>query len=239
MKDIVRAIELEKEYIEHRLKGEEPFHLIDAVRECGFESLNEYFAAKPLYDLQQMSFKVIEVSPFGAIAEVNKAISEKEPTLIFVDIDSTVVWPTNRAEYNAQYVESENLPLLFTGSDGNGTLVSTPGDLGIGICIPGGKAETLSVVANGLVNILSRYTDKPVYNSGNDVIVDGRKVCGISSYLTEDVFMAITPVSLTEKLDLVKQICVKPMVKEVGHIDFMSRDELRWEGTQWLQEPSI
>lgn len=46
MGDIVKAIEKEKEYLEYRKQGKEPFHLVDAIKECGFESLDEYFEEK-------------------------------------------------------------------------------------------------------------------------------------------------------------------------------------------------
>ena len=38
-KDIIKAIEIEKHYLECRMKNEYPFNLIDKIKECGFENL--------------------------------------------------------------------------------------------------------------------------------------------------------------------------------------------------------
>lgn len=239
MADIVKAIEIEKEYIEYRMKGEEPFHLIDAVKECGFETLEEFFKAKKQHAITRLDFEFIETTPFKAIDEVMKAIALKKPAVIMVNIDHTVVWPTKSEEYDKDYCIAEGLPLLPTGTETGGALVSTPGDLGIGICLPRSIEADVETIADMLVSIFRKHTDKDVRNDGNDVMVGGFKVCGITYYETADVFMAITPISITEKRGLVSKVCLKAREKEVGYIDFMGRDKIREEVSEWLRGRSI
>ena len=61
--DIVKAIEKEQEYLFYRRNGDEPFHLVDAIKECGFDTLEEYFAAKKEYGFNHLSFAYIEKTP--------------------------------------------------------------------------------------------------------------------------------------------------------------------------------
>ena len=234
MADIVRAIEREKEYLAHRMKGEEPFHLVDAVQECGFEGLDEYFEAKKEFQFKSLEFEVIETTPLLAIGTVVKAVATKKPAVVMVDIDQTVVWPRNDAEYNKNYCIEHNIPILAVPTAGNGALVSLAGDLGVGICVPRNIGVTHESVIDGFIQIFRKHTDKPVYNEGNDIMCDGKKICGFAFFQTPDVVMVISPVSLTEKSELISKICMKKQTKIPGYIDFMTRDELRKEVAEWL-----
>ena len=68
---------------------------------------------------------------------------------------------------------------------------------------------------------------------------DGKKICGFGFYETQDVVMIITPVSFSDKTDLISKICKKKQVKIPGYIDFMSKDSLKQEVIKWLQVPSF
>ena len=121
------------------------------------------------------------------------------------------------------------------GSNGTGTLVSTPNDFGVGICIYKDKRFDLAYIVNGFVEIFRKYTDKEVINQGNDILYDGKKICGFTYYNTDNMFMVISPISFSEKAELVANICTnKPQLKQVGFIDFMDRDMLRQEVTEWI-----
>lgn len=234
MGDIVKAIEKEKEYLQYRMKGEEPFHLVDAVKECGFESLSEYFEEKRNYEFNSMKFNIVETSTLNSIVEVLKAITSQKPTVVMVDIDQTVIFPRKDAEYNKEYCLSNGIPILPVQANGNGTLVSTAGDLGVGICVPKIKGATYEYILDGFINIFRKYTDRNVENEGNDIMIDGKKVCGFAFYETKYVIMAITPISFSDKAELIKNICLKKQQKTPSYIDFMSRETLRQEVSKWL-----
>lgn len=241
MADIVKAIEKEKEYLDYRMKGEEPFHLVDAVKDCGFDSLAEYFEAKKKYDFDSISFAVIDAaSPKSCVADIFDVITNKKNAVIFVNIDHTLVWTQINSGCNIEYCMKNNIPIVPVGAGGTGTLVSTPNDFGIGICIRKDDRFNLAYIVNGFVEIFRKYTDKEIINQGNDIMYDGKKICGFTYYNTNNMFMVISPVSFSEKADLVANICTnKPQIKQVGYIDFMNRDELRKEVSEWLKVPSI
>ncbi len=234
MKDIIGAIEKEREYLSFRMKGEEPFHLVDAVREFGFGSLEEYFNAKRDYEFSQIEFEVIETTPEGAIADVLSCIENKKTAVLFAVTDKTLVWNGDGSEFNESYCEECDIPIypLYTGG---GTIVSTPGDLNIGICYPDNKEFNARYILSKFTEIFKKHTDKAVEINGNDVLVDGRKVLGSSVYKQNGMFMFITPVSLSEKEELISEICLKHSTKQPSHIDFMDAATLRGEVEKWLK----
>jgi len=128
-----------------------------------------------------------------------------------------------------------NIVVLPVGVKGDGALVSVAGDLGVGICIPRSLNLKHSFIVDGFIDILRKYTDKEVYNDGNDIMVDGKKVCGFGFYTTNNVIMAITPITLSDRAELISKICLKSHQKVPGYIDFIDRDTLRQEVYEWLQ----
>ena len=236
MKDIEKAIDIEKHYLECRMKGEYPFHLVDKIKECGFESLEEYFKIKNDYNFNSIYFELIDAtSPQLCVKDIFNVITQKKNAVIFVDIDSTLVWTQINSGCNVEYCLENNIPIIPVGANGTGTLVSTPNDFGIGIGIHKNSRFDLAYIINGFIEIFRKYTDKEVVNQGNDIMYDGKKVCGFTFYDTSSMFMVISPISFSEKAELVSNICIKPQVKQVGYIDFMDREMLKQEVSAWLR----
>lgn len=232
MANIKKAIEIEEYYLSCRMKGEYPFHLIDKIKECGFDDLSQYHEEKRNYKFKEYKFEVIETTPVKAIAEVLKTIAQKKIAVLFADTTNTIVWTGDGSEFNVEYCLKNGIPVLPLQTSG-GTIVSTVGDLNIGICMPSDKMDA-NFILNGLANIFRKYTDKEVVIVGNDILVDNYKVLGSSNYNANGMFMFITPVSMTEKSELIDNICIKKSNKTPSYIDFMTNEELRQEVSEWL-----
>lgn len=235
--DIIGAMNKEREYLSFRAKGEEPYHWADAVKEFGFNSIKEFSDAKRDYEFSQLKFEVVETTPERAIADVMATIEAKKTVILFAVTDKTLVWNGNQGDYNASYCEECGIPIypLYTGG---GTIVSTPGDLNLGICIPDKIEINSRYILEGFAKIFQKYTYKLVEVAGNDVLVGGIKVLGSSVYKTNGMFMFITPVSMSDKTQLICEICKKHSTKQPGHIDFMSAEQLREEVEKWLKASS-
>ena len=232
--DIIGAIEKEREYLSFRVKGEEPYHLVDAVKEYGFESLKDYFDAKRNYQFSQLEFEVVETTPENAIADVLACIEAGKTAVLFTETDKTLVWNGDNGEYNESYCAECGIP-IYPLHTGGGTIVSTPGDLNIGICLPENTRVDAGYILNGFAEMFKKYTNEEIEIDGNDVLIGGRKVLGSSVYKQNGMFMFITPVSLSEKEDLVCEICLKHSTKQPSHIDFMTAAQLRGEVERWLK----
>lgn len=238
MKDLEKAIKKEQKYLEHRKKGKEPFHFIDAVKECGFEGLADYFNTKKKYKFKSLKFNILETTPLNAISKVLEVIRDKKTAVLFADTLSTIVWNGDGSEFNREYCLKHSIPVLPLYTKG-GTIVSSKGDLNIGICFPRKADYELLDILNGFANIFRKYTDKKVEVQGNDIIIDGYKVMGSSVYDNKHMLMFITPVSMSDKREIIENVCLKQSDKIPGYIDFMSNEELRQEVVEWLREPSI
>lgn len=234
MRDILKAIEKEKEYLSYRMAGKEPFHLVNAVKACGFDSLDAYFTAKKDYELSQLSFEVIETTPAMAIADVLNAITRKKTAVLFADTEYTLVWNGNGGAFNESFCEDCGIP-VYPLHTGGGTIVSTKGDLNIGICVAQSVGIDAKFVLSGFAEIFRKHTDKTVEVDGNDLLVDGKKVLGSATYNSNGMFVFITPVSMSEKTELIADICLKHSEKQPAHIDFMDNDTLRREVAEWLK----
>lgn len=228
MGNIVKAIEKEKEYLANRMVGKEPFHLVDAVRECGFQDLKDYFEAKRLYEISLLSFEIIETTPECAIADVMNTIAAGKTAMLFAVTDKTLVWNGNGSTFNNRFCEVCGIP-VYPLQTGGGTIVSTKGDLNIGICLPKETGVDAALVLNKLADIFRKYTSEQVAVSENDVLISKRKVLGSSTYEGNGMFVLITPVSMSDKTELIANICTKHSEKQPGHIDFMSSAALRQE----------
>jgi hypothetical protein len=190
MVDIVKAIEKEKEYLSYRMKGEEPFYLINAIKECGFKSLAEFFEQKKIYELANLSFEVIETIPEKGIGDVLNTMAERKTAVVFVNTEYTFAWNGNHSQFNESYCDACGIP-VYPLHTGGGTIVSTKGDLNIGICVPKSTCIDVTFILNRFADIFRKYTYKTVEVNGNDIMVDGYKVLGSSTYENNGMFMFV------------------------------------------------
>lgn len=233
--DIIGAINKEREYLSFRAKGEEPFHLVDAVKEYGFDSLKAFFDAKRDYEFSQLKFEIVEKTPEEAISTIMKTINGGKTALLFAITDKTLVWNGNGARYNTEYCDECGIP-VYPYLTGGGTIVSTAGDLNVGICVPRNLQFNRGYFLERLGNVLKKYTHKTVNVSGNDILVDNIKVIGSTSYLSSEVFMFVASISLSDKADIIDCICQKHSSKQPGYIDFIDANTLRQEIEKWQKQ---
>ena len=234
MKDIIGAMEKEREYLSFRMKGEEPYHFADAVKEYGFESLKEYFDAKNDYQISEMSFNVVETTPDKAIDAVFTAISAQKNTVGFINIDYTLVLTGNLGDANKEYCDDCNIPIYPYYTNG-GSSVATEGDFLLGICIKKINEFGTRHILRKIKGIFEKYSSRNFDVNGNDVLMDGTKILGSAVYDQNGMFVLINYLSFSDKQALIEKICLKHSTKQPGHIDFMTREDFKREVSEWLR----
>lgn len=238
MRDINKAIEYEKEYQAARVNGEYPFHLVDKIKECGFESIKEYHELKKTHQFEQLNFEYIETNPRECLKDVFKVMALGKTCFLFSDTDETFVFNGN-ANYNQDYCLNHNIPIYPIQTSG-GTIVSSKGDLSFGVCCPKTNGIDRNYVLNGLKNVLQKHTAAIVTVDGNDILVGDKKVIGSASYWQNNVFMFVCHISFCDNTELISNICITSKVgKTVGYIDFMTREEFKQGVSEWLLTNSI
>lgn len=205
MKDLEKAIKKEKEYLSYRMKGEEPFHFIDAVKECGFESIDEYFRAKSEDKFNNLNFTYIEKKPSECINYFFEMMERQETGVVFIDSDETFVFSGDSKPYNEDYCKENNIPVypLYTGG---GAIVSTVGDFSIGLCYPASIGVDNYFILNKLRQIFSKYM-KNVEVKGNDILLNGEKICGSIMYHRYGMKCFAAHFSFVNHPELIEKIC--------------------------------
>lgn len=243
MADIVKAMKKEKEYISYRINGEEPFHLVDAIKECGFTSLNEYCDEKYNYNFRQMHFEFIETYTDRCLQDVQWVMDNQIISVLFAESDKTFVFSGSTKDFNEEFCIENNIP-VFPINTGGGAIVSTPGDLSIGICMPENMWKDATYILNNIKDIMSNYMDN-VEVAGNDILVDSKKVCGSTQYNKNGMICFVAHISFNDNTDLIENIC-KPVQatysfrrqvvkKAPSCITGMTTDEFKQGVFEWLQ----
>lgn len=236
MKNIKEAIELEKQYIQFRLEGKEPFSFVEEIQKLGYENLKKYSDAKLEYQISELDFTVEEVYPFSAAAVMLELMREKKNGILLMDTDRTVVYHGSE-DFNREYCEENNIPVIEHYSVG-GTLVASDKEFSIGICMPRLQGLSTEYMLLKLKGILDKYyQENEVTIDNNDILINGRKVCGTTVYPTQEIFGFLAQFSFDDKSELIEKICYPSKSgsnKPVGYIDKLTREELREEILLWL-----
>lgn len=223
--------------VEHNITEETSF--VDKIEALGYNSLEEFFNEKIEHDMQEVLYgKVYSVKPKDAMPTLRQLIQNHEYGIVSVYTDETCVHHGSDPVkvLNLAYCEQNNIPIYPYDSFG-GSIVATEGDYSIALLLPIEVDASANFVLTNTKKIFDKYFNN-VEIQGNDIMIDGRKVAGSTSFGTEDFFFFIYHFSMSEKEDLVYSICGAPASdKKPGYIDtsILSTEQLMKELLSWLQ----
>ncbi len=237
MTNILKAIDKEKEYLSYRMEGKEPFHLVDAVKECGFNSLDEYFTAKRRYEISQMD--VVKVASKDATVTIQDFIVNQKHGFAYCVHDEKLAFVAKDEDVNADACEEYGYMILDTRHTG-GVVVVNRGDISVVFFGAVGN----QVMQDFAMYLIDRYKEKGLNATyeGNDVLIDGYKISGLSATPYGHIQYSTIHIGVNTNLDHIKAICKKPMVKvpkglseygitteevEQMFLDFCKRDTVR------------
>jgi hypothetical protein len=234
MSNILKAIEKEKEYLFHRMQGEELFHFVDAVKECGFNSLEEYFFAKKDYHFGNLNFAVETVQPSEAVAKIFRMMTERETKVLFVPSTETFVYSGDGKMFNEEYCRENNIPIYPLDAKA-GTIVSTDGDFGLIICYPENMRVDVHFILNKIKSIFGRYMTNVEVN-GNDILLNGKKICGAVMYYKNGMNCFGAHFSFNDNSELIEKICgAAGSVKVPTAIKGMTTEDFKAAICTWLR----
>lgn len=234
MADIVKAIEREREYLSYRMKNEEPFHLVDAVKECGFDSLTDYFKAKTEYTFNKLPFSFVEKKPSECIDYFFEMMNAKDTGVVFIDSDETFVFSGESKPYNADFCEANNIPIYPLYTRG-GAIVSTEGDFSIGLCFPEYIGVDVFFILDKLKGIFNKYMDSVTVN-GNDLLLNGEKICGSIMYHQNGMKCFACHFSFNDNTELIEKICnISGSIKVPTSVNNLSVAQFKEELKEWLR----
>lgn len=240
MCDIIKAIEIEKEYLYNKINNKQSFNLVDAIKNCGFKSLEEYHAVKRRHEFRQLEFTVKNITQEEVVNELSTVFENNTVGLWLCDHPKTCVFGgfEGLKNFNEEYCIENNItvyPYLSCG----GIIVHQDGDFTYGLSCPEKIKVDCEYILNGTKHILQKYTNKKVTVNGNDILVDGLKVCGSTTYVKNGLFLILVYFSFNDKTELINAICNKKTNKNPSYIDFITRENLKLEVMKWLSIISV
>ena len=239
MADIIKGMNIEKEYLKYKLQGEKvPYELVDEIKKSGFESLEDYFNNKREYLFNQLEFEIINTSSQDveeAWCMLYEKINQKKTSAFLVDTTDTIVYINASKPFNEDYCIKNNLK-MFKLPLGGGTIVSGKDDIAIVFVLPDNLQTDSSFILTGIKEILGKYEDN-VAIVDNDVLINGNKVCGITFLRNNGMVVYLSHFSFSNNSELINLIChsdSKP-VKPPSYITGLDKESLKMEVLKWLR----
>lgn len=232
--NIELAINLKNKYL-----SDNSIDFPSELKKLGYESIDDFLMDDAEYFLENTIFKISYMdNPVEQSNDVIDSLQNKQDMVFIVTPESKFIWVGNNSEYNEEYCKQNNIPVLYEPYDG-GVICTNKDDLQLAFCIYDMPTKFNRVIADKIVNWIYNNVSKNVSTTGNDILVDGKKVVGFGKHTLENGMVLLTvQVSFRVDLEFIKGVCKKTMNKEpVGLTDFneeISREDLVWEVLKWL-----
>lgn len=151
-----------------------------------------------------------------AFAEVGLKddMANHRTTFAYVVHDKTSVLDGTQSHANYEYVREHGLDLHYLATAG-GVTVLYEGNLSTGfVGYPGWVSSTMSAYIAWFLGWL-KSKGLNAYPEGNDILVDGYKVCAFSTNYNKETNWGLATITFTVNIDvdLVRSVCNKPMEK--------------------------
>jgi len=239
MKNIEKAIEAEQEYIQLNLQGEQP-NIHDYLDQWGYSDLEEFHNDKIEYQLKNLDWTVIE-QPRIDLSLVTWNVRDKVPSYMYaINTGEKYAFIKNGYENENELVDKGFTIVKFGYNATNetatsGLILSFDGDFRLYLLIP----KHIDVSINLFLKKLNEYFIQLGLDSvvdGNDILIDGRKVCGSATFEAGDMTGFVCQVTFTDHIDEIKEICGERN-KMPGFIpqNILTAYQLKDKFLEWLQ----
>ena len=234
MKDIIGAMAEEKSYQRERLNGIDS-SLSSRIVKFGYDNLTEYFEEKRkhLFNAWRPEVYRIPLEDFAEVVE-DAIISEKYG--IYIPVCNGLY--AYHGDDDIDYDECRDLNLRIVELKyRGGTIVGSGDDFSIEIIMPSYIGLDSGDIITKISDILSACIDG-VEISGNDILVNGKKVMGSMERLVGNVYVWAAQISFGEYDQYIERVCKKKSKKKPSKIDRnkLTRDRLEHEVISWLQK---
>lgn len=234
MKNLTEAMKEEKRYVADRLNNINT-SLIERLNQYGYDNLTDYFKDKKELLFNEWKPEVYYIDTKNITVELEKAIRNQQYGVYFPIVNE--LYAFHGSDYiNYELAEKLGVYVVELYYKG-GTIIGGSGDLGIEIVAPASIELDTDIILKKFYEIISKYVDN-VEISGNDILVNGKKVLGSMSRRVGNAFIWAAQVSFEDHSELINQLCSKNSIKEPSYIDddVLNKDLFMKEVLSWLQK---
>jgi hypothetical protein len=237
MKTIEELITIETEYINERLEGKENIDFVSILQENGLTS-EQFQYQKGEYYLKTFNpiFIVGEVKLETENFELDRATKKKNSFICALPTQKIVWYPKN-GEFDKNYCDANQIICKERPYSG-GVLCILPTDLEVSIVASKAPITFPQVIINKVADWIRTKTTNEVIISGNDILIDGKKVLGMANYVYEDITVCGFHLAFDIDIDFIQKVCTKEMVKVPAGLNSFGtfdREELITEMMTWLK----
>ena len=234
MKNIKAAIEAKKEYLKNK-----SVDFTQKIKEFGFNNTEEFAYEEAVFFIKNTKFDIEKISDI--INEKNKGIDEinqKKNKIFIVIPDDTYIWWNGKTEFNKEYCDLNKLKIVYQPYNG-GVICTNKEDLCVAFIAYDMPNITKFVLLDNICKWINNNISNKAYVSGNDILVDNKKVASYGHSVFENGMSIITlQISFKIDMDIINNVCIKKKEKEpTGLKEYnknISRDSLINEVVSWL-----
>lgn len=212
----------------------------DIIYALGFNTLEDFFFQKSLYELRiSLQGKYFNTTPAQIMNLSRECIQNKQCAVIDAEVENNCVHVGLGKDtvINTEYCKQHNIEVYPYDGYG-GAIVSGAGDYNLTLVFSDSIDIDTFVILKQIQIILSKYFDDVIVDS-NDILIDGKKVMGATyAHANNMVFLGVA-FAFVYQPDIVTAICGTPKTgKEIGCInpDVLSRQQFKKELLSWLLE---
>ena len=231
--NIERAVKLETNY--NLNNTDEYIRFVGVLRNLSFASFSEYERTKKDYLRQMWVPEVyrVDISEYAAVTE--DAIVNGKYGIYISQGDGIHAYHGNQP-IDYELCEKLGVRVVELGYIG-GTILGSAADLSIIFVAPVDLGYTHEMIISKYLEAISKYVPGTTVD-GNDILVDGNKVCGSMTRTVGNSYVWAAQVSFADYSEYIAQICSKPPVKTPSFIDSkqLTRDTLEKEIVSWLRK---
>ena len=205
------------------------------LRRMGFADIVDYEIAKKKLFIATWVPEVyrVDISEYAAVTE-DAIINGKYG--IYISQGEGVHAYHGNQPIDYELCESLGVRVVELGYEG-GTILGSAADLSIIIVAPVDIGYKHEMIISKYLEIISKYVPGTTVD-GNDVLVNGDKVCGSMNRTVGNSYVWAAQVSFADYSEYISQICSKQSGKQPSYIDskLLTRDTLEAEILSWLRK---
>ena len=232
MKNLEKAIEIERVL---KAKGTYNVRTIAPfVKDLGFDSVQQYLDERREYFFNKWNPEVyyINISEF---ADATEEAIKNDQYGIYIPVGKGLhaYHGSDSIDYDlCKELGVKVIELNYLG----GTIIGSEKDLSILIIFPKHIGINSEIVINKIKDTISKYVPD-VTVSGNDILMDGKKISGSMIRKFDNSLVWAAQVSFANYYKYIKRICNKPAIKKPSYIDskLLTRDQLEADILDWFK----
>lgn len=226
MKDIELAIQKEQEYIEAVINmkdGEVRPELLDYISLAGYDDISEFHQDKEEYRFSKVVFRDWELTSDEItyhLSDICEELASNEENAIFYNIDMDRLSAFVPSNFNKEDIAKEIgvQPIYgkYYSKRDHGIIVTGNQDLKFAISVKVEDYNFCLKIKDKVIEYLSKYYDNVVY-TGNDILINDKKVAGFATRTIGNMAMAMFNLSFHDYLYYIDKLCKYD--KTPGYID--------------------